>query len=165
MKLSSQEEYGLRCLLRIARAGRSLTIPEIGKAEGLSEFYTAKLVRILRRGGVLVSARGQAGGYRLARPAPEIPIGEVLALLGGRIFDPAFCAEHSGIEDVCTNSTDCSIRSLWRAVQKVVDRVLQSLTLDELVAPEAEMEARVLPLVQVASPPATASEAGRPSAG
>ena len=49
MKLTAQEEYGLRCLLRVAEAGEgeSLTIPEIGRAEALSIAYVAKLMRIL----------------------------------------------------------------------------------------------------------------------
>ena len=69
MKLTSQEEYGLRCLLRIARQGEggALTIPEISEAEGISSYYVAKLMRILRRGGFVTSARGQAGGYTLSR--------------------------------------------------------------------------------------------------
>jgi len=51
MKLTSQEEYGLRCLLRLAREGESLTIPKISQKEGISNFYVAKLMRILRRAG------------------------------------------------------------------------------------------------------------------
>ncbi|MFB3095094.1 MAG: Rrf2 family transcriptional regulator, partial [Candidatus Acidiferrales bacterium] len=53
MKFSSQEEYGLRCLLCLAREreGGSLAIPAIGQAEGISTTYVAKLMRILRRGG------------------------------------------------------------------------------------------------------------------
>jgi Rrf2 family protein len=152
MKLTSQEEYGLRCLLCIARAGRSLTIPEISTEEGISAFYAAKLVRILRRSGIVTSVRGQAGGYQLARPAGEIRVGEVLALLGGRLFEPAFCHDHAGVENVCANSLDCSIRSLWRAVQEVVDHVLNHTTLRELLAHEPDMEAWVKPLIQVAGP-------------
>jgi len=140
MKLSSQEEYGLRCLLRIAREGEngSLTIPEISQAEGISGHYVAKLLGILRRAGFLTSARGQAGGYTLARPAGQIVIGEVMALLGGRLYDPAFCDKHSGVGDVCTNSVDCSIRSLWRTVQVLVDRVLSQTTLRDLLQNEQE---------------------------
>ena len=152
MKLSSQEEYGLRCLLRVAHQGErgSLTIPEISEAEGISTFYAAKLMRLLRRGGFVTSARGQAGGYTLSRPPEKILIGEVLALLGGRLFDPAFCDTHSGVETVCTHTVDCSIRSLWRAVQIVVDRILNGTTLKELTANEQAVDAWVAPLVTVA---------------
>jgi Rrf2 family protein len=151
MKLSSQEEFGLRCLLRLARQGDggSMTIPEISEAEGISTSHAAKLMRLLRRGGFVTSARGQAGGYTLSRPPEKIPIGEVLALLGGRLYDPAFCDTHSGVETVCTHTVDCSIRSLWRAVQVVVDRVLNGTTLKELIANEQTVDAWVAPLVAV----------------
>ena len=153
MKLTSQEEYGLRCLLRIASEGAngSLTLPEISEAEGISTSYAAKLMRLLRRGGFVTSARGQAGGYRLSCPPEKIAIGEVLALLGGRLFDPEFCDSHSGIEKVCTHSVDCSIRSLWNAVQIVVDHVLNKTTLKELLASEQDMKAWVSPLIKVAT--------------
>ncbi len=151
MKLSSQEEYGLRCLLRIARQGeaRSLTIPEISQAEGISGHYVAKLLRILRRGGFVKSARGQIGGYTLARPAHQIVVGEPLALLGGRLYEPAFCTEHAGSEKMCTNTVDCSIRSLWRTVQLVVDQVLAKTTLKDLVSNEQEMTTWVGNLVNI----------------
>lgn len=142
MKLTSQEEYGLRCLLQLARRTSrtgSLTIPEISEAEGISTHYVAKLMRILRRGGFVNSARGQAGGYALSRPPDRIIVGEALALLGGRIFEPDFCKEHSGSEKLCTNTVDCSIRSLWRTVQLVVDQVLAKTTLKELAGNEQEM--------------------------
>jgi Rrf2 family protein len=151
MRLSAQEEYGLRCMLRIAREGEgaSLTIPMIGSLEGLSISYVAKLMRLLRRGGFVTSSRGQAGGYTLARPADQIVLGEALAFLGGRLYEPQFCEEHSGMDDVCAHSMDCSVRSLWRTVQAVVDQVLSKTTLKELLANEQEMTARTENLVQV----------------
>src|SRR5262245_37776626 len=126
MKLTSQEEYGLRCLLRVGRegAGGSLTIPELARAEGISEPNVAKMMRILRRGGFVKSTRGQSGGYSLSRPAEEIVIGHVVATLGGRLYEPAFCEGHSGLERLCTHMPDCSIRSVWRMVQRAVDELL-----------------------------------------
>ena len=84
MKITAQEEYGLRCLLRLARAedGQSLTIPEIAAAEGLSVPYVAKLLSVLRQAGLIESVRGRAGGYRLARPPAEIGLGSVLLVAG-----------------------------------------------------------------------------------
>ena len=135
MKISAQEECGIRCLLRIGRCGpgASLTIPEISRAEGLSTHYVAKLTRILRRGGLVRSVRGQAGGYSLARPLGQITVNEVLAVLGGRLYDPAFCRHHGGGGTACADTTDCSIRTLWRTVQEAVDQVLASATLADLL--------------------------------
>jgi Rrf2 family transcriptional regulator, iron-sulfur cluster assembly transcription factor len=143
MKLTSQEEYGLRCLLRVGREadGASLTIPELARGEGISEANVAKMMRILRRGGFVKSTRGQSGGYALSRPASEIAVGHVLAVLGGRLFEAAFCEGHSGVERLCTHMPDCSIRSVWRMVQQAVDQVLSQITLKDLLRSEPEMNA------------------------
>jgi Rrf2 family protein len=145
MKLSAQEEYGLRCLLRVASAGEggSVTIPEIGQVEALSIAYVAKLMRILRQGKFVKSVRGQTGGYTLARRAENILVGEVLAALGGRLFEPGFCDQFSGLKQLCTHSVDCSIRSLWSAVQTAVDSVLAGITIRDLLQNESEMKMRL----------------------
>ena len=136
MKLSTQEEYGLRCLLQLARVEppHSLSIPEISQAEGLSTHNVAKLLRILRQGGFVRSERGQHGGYRLARPASGIRVGQVLEVLGGRLYDPAFCAQHAGGEAYCNPSfSACSLRALWDRVQRAVDDAVRDISLQDLV--------------------------------
>jgi Rrf2 family protein len=140
MKLSSQEEYGLRCLLHVGREG-SVSISELARAEGISEPNVAKMMRVLREGGFVRSTRGQSGGYALSRPAEQINVGEVLATLGGRLYEPSFCDSHSGIERLCTHMPDCSIRSVWRMLQNAVDSVLGKITLKDLVVSEREMNA------------------------
>ena len=147
MKLSAQEEYGFRCLIRVASAGEgaSVTIPEIGQAEGLSIHYVGKLMRILRQGKFVQSVRGQAGGYTLARRPEDVTVAEVLAWLGGRLFEPGFCDQFSGLKRLCTHSTDCSIRSLWRAVQSAVDVALTGITLRDLLQSESAMTRRMTP--------------------
>lgn len=141
MKLSSQEEYGLRCLLRVGRVGvhGSITISELSRAEGISEPNVAKMMRLLRNAGLVQSTRGQAGGYALARPAAEIHIGEVVAALGGRLYEASFCDTHAGVERLCTHMPDCSIRSVWRMVQRAIDEVLERITLKDLLVPEQQM--------------------------
>jgi Rrf2 family protein len=141
MKLSSQEDYGLRCLLRVGREGTggSVSISELSRAEGISEANVAKMMRVLREGGFVLSTRGQSGGYALSRPAEEINVGQVLAALGGRLYEPSFCDSHSGIERLCTHMPDCSIRSVWRSVQHAVDQVLGKIRLSDLLVSELEM--------------------------
>ena len=146
MKLTANEEYGVRCLVRLAYAGYSggsLTIPEISLAEGVSPAYAAKILRVLRKGGFVKAARGKEGGYTLARPAAEIAIGDVIDALGGRLFESNFCDSHAGQALICTRSVDCSVRSLWRAVQVAVDHVLSKTTLHDLLQNEEEMNSWV----------------------
>ena len=145
MKFSSQEEYGLRCLLRIAReeGEKGLTIPEISQSEGISIPNTAKLLRILRLGGFLESSRGQTGGYSLSKPAEEIAVGDVLSVLGGKLYDKEFCSSYSGNVNICNNSIDCSIRSIWQTVQLAVDDVLNKITLKDLLASENTLVTKI----------------------
>jgi Rrf2 family protein len=103
----------------------------------------------LRQGGLVTSARGATGGYTLARPADQITIGDALYPLGGRLFESSFCDQHSGIESLCTHSIDCSIRSLWRALQNAVDQVLTKTTLKDLLCSEPEMVSLVSDLVRI----------------
>jgi Rrf2 family protein len=141
MKLSSQEEYGLRCLLQLARAGEraSLTISEMSEREGISAPNVAKIMRILRRAGLVTSTRGKAGGYHLSRPAKDVRALDALAALGGRLFDPGFCDRHAGIEAHCLNTRDCSIRPVLRGLQDAVDQVLGELTLSSLLGSENQV--------------------------
>jgi Rrf2 family protein len=138
VKLSPLEEYGLRCLLRLARQdpGISLSIPEISQAEGISSHNVAKLLRLLRQQGFVESERGQQGGYTLSRPPSAIVVAEALAALGGRLYEPAFCDHYTGDQDDgCQHSSvDCSVRELWMRVQGAVDQVLSQTTLQDLLA-------------------------------
>jgi Rrf2 family protein len=144
MKLTSQEEYGLRCLVQLGRhaVGAVLTIPEISRLEGISVPHVAKIMRVLRRAGFVRSTRGQSGGYSLARPASEVAVGEALAALGGRLYDGTFCQRHGGALRMCTHLSECSIRPVWKQVQDLVDEVLSRLTLEHLLSSEQEMSAR-----------------------
>jgi Rrf2 family protein len=136
MQLSSQEEYGLRCLLQVARheakGKEPLRIPEIAQSEGLSPEYTAKLMRSLRQGGLVVSTRGATGGYRLAKPAASVSVWEALNVLGGTLFSEGFCEAHPGQLRDCVHSTDCSVRSLWSWIGTALKTALSAVTLADL---------------------------------
>lgn len=140
MKITAQEEYGLRILIRIAscKDEEGMSIPQLSEAEGLSSHYVAKLTRLLRLEGFINSTPGNKGGYVLAKPAKEIVVRNILKALGGTMFDKDFCGLHAGTLKLCTNSVDCSARSLWKMVQFTVDRLLDKVTLHDLVNPENE---------------------------
>lgn len=140
MKITAQEEYGLRILIRIAgcRNEEGMTISQLSETEGLGPHYIAKLTRVLRMEGFINSTPGNKGGYILARPAKEIVIRNVLKALGGTMFDKDFCGLHAGTLKLCTNSVDCSARSLWKMVQFTIDRLLDKVTLHDLVSTENE---------------------------
>ncbi len=147
MKVTAQEEYGLRCLLQIARrqvsgGGGPVTLGEIAREEGLTVPHVAKMIRTLRKAGLVRSVLGRTGGYSLARGAGQISVAEVLAALGGgRLYDTAYCERHAGDLKVCMHMGDCSIRSLWGVLEVLLDRVLRRTMLSELINTEKMMHA------------------------
>ncbi len=134
MKFSAQEEYGLRCLIEIARSGDSLTIPQIAEREHLSEPHVAKLLTILRKAGFIRSTRGHTGGYRLSSPPEQIAVGRVLEALGGRLYEEGFCERHSGLTPTCAHGSSCAVQFLWDDIQRAVDLVVNRVTLADLLA-------------------------------
>jgi Rrf2 family protein len=145
MKISSQEEYGLRCLLRLARqdGGQSLTIPEIAAAEGMSVPYVAKLLSVLRQGGLIESVRGRAGGYRLAKPPAEIQLGAVMLVLGEPLYeDPGYCQRHAGSEaegSTCVHQGCCTLRALWQTLERWMRNALDQVTLADFLQSEGRI--------------------------
>jgi Rrf2 family protein len=138
MKITSQEEYGLRCLLRLASAsdGHSLTIPEIATSEGMSAPYVAKLLSVLRQQGLIESVRGRSGGYRLAGTPADISLGRVLMALGEPLFDdPGYCQRHAGTEAEgnCVHHSGCTLRALWQTLEQWMRHTLDQITLADLL--------------------------------
>ncbi len=155
MHLTAQEEYGFRCLLQVAQHESSgpLTIPTIAASEGLSPEYTAKLMRTLRRAGLVTSTRGASGGYQLAKPATEISAWQVIDSLGGSFFPEEFCDAHPGQLQSCVHNTGCSIRGLWSVVERSVRSVLENVTLADMRRDERTM----VVWLKGAEPPATSA--------
>lgn len=150
MKFSAQEEYGLRCLIAIARQGdeASLTIPEISRMEGLTPSHVAKLMAILRKAGFVKSTRGQLGGYSLAKDTAKMRIQDVLECLGGRLYHEGFCERHSGIEPDCVHEGECLLRPLWTNIQDAVDVVVSRYTVADVINQDIPE-----PLVHLATAP------------
>jgi len=141
MKITAQEEYGVRCLLRLARAGAEqwLTIPEIADAEKLSVPYVGKLLAVLRQAGLIESSRGRLGGYRLAKAPAEIGLGSALLVLGEPLYDDAtFCQKHAGTETQgpCVHQDGCTLRGLWRGLEEWIQSILDRITLADLLQNE-----------------------------
>jgi Rrf2 family nitric oxide-sensitive transcriptional repressor len=141
VKLTSQEEYGLRCILGLARlesqatsdTGPSVTIAQIADMEGLSTEYVGKLMGILTRSGLIESVRGRNGGYRLARRAADISLSDALAALGEPLYVSETCGRFPGDQNLCVHTSACSIRSLWGGLQLLLDHILKRTTLADLV--------------------------------
>lgn len=164
MRFTAQEEYGLRCMVQLARReGRGpVTIPEIAKVEKMSPAYVGKLLRVLRQGGLVDGIQGSAGGYRLPRPATEISVGAVLEVLGGRLFQPQYCERFPGEQPFCVHTSSCSVRSLWAGLDLVIGSILARTMLGDLVRAERSLASWIRDQIPAALEAAALSAAGSP---
>jgi Rrf2 family protein len=136
MRITAVEEYGLRCLLALARQGTTsqLSISEIAEKEGLSIPYASKLLGILRKAGLVVAARGRSGGFSIARAPKEITMYEVLTALGGPLIDPNHCQKYTGQKEECVHVNNCSVHDILGGLAGMVQNFLSRITLQDLLS-------------------------------
>lgn len=118
-----------------------VTIQELSQKEGLTSAYIAKIMAMLRKGGLVQSLRGQSGGYQLSRAPQEITVNDVMEALSGKFFTKEeYCSSPSGEHEVCVHTMDCAIRSLWMGLSNAMTSYLKNCRLSDLVTTEPEME-------------------------
>ena len=134
MRITAIEEYGLRCLLALARLGpnEQASIAEIAELEGLSVAYTSKLLSILRKQGLVTAMRGRGGGFTIARPLDQITLYEVLVALGGPLIDPHHCEKHAGLLEQCVHHNSCSVQDVLGGLAGYVQEFLTDTTIQDL---------------------------------
>ncbi|HEY1276033.1 MAG TPA: Rrf2 family transcriptional regulator [Thermoleophilaceae bacterium] len=139
---STKAEYGVRVMAHLARTDepQPVSLGSIADAEGLPLAYLEHLVQRLRRAGLVESTRGAHGGYRLARPAGEISMAEIVKALEGEIA-PIECitADPDGslvcVRDGEPGNEPCPTKLLWTRVQGSIVRTLNEMTLADLARP------------------------------
>lgn len=142
MKISAQEEYGLRCLVQLATLpeGESLTLPQIAELEGISTANAGKLMWLLNKAEFVVSTRGTKGGYCLARPAEDIRLNEIIKVLDADVVDK-HCDSYTGVLDKCVHKGDCGIRPVIVGLHEIVENALSQITLAQLIGGERKVDA------------------------
>jgi len=152
MRISATEEYGLRCLLQLARQGidGQLSISDIAEAEGISVPYASKLLAMLRKAGLVTAERGRKGGFSISREPSEIDLHEVITILGGPLIDPDHCTKMSGQLDVCVHGGKCSVHDILGGLAGYVANFLAQTSLQDLidgVVPDAAPPQKIIKLV------------------
>jgi Rrf2 family protein len=145
MKITAQEEYGLRCLVQLARMPQHqiVRVKEIAAKEGLSSAYVEKLLRILSRAGLVHSVRGTKGGYVLNRPPEQVTLGEVVRALGAIQTTSHICTVFTGNQQACVHVNDCGIRSVWSGLTTYIRDFLDHTTLASLLDTEYAVSQRL----------------------
>ena len=133
MKITTQGEYGLRCVLNIAQGkGEAVTIEEICRQEGLSTDYVEQLLMRLRRAGIVESQRGPGGGYLLGNQPNNIKVKDVILALENNPFE-IICRKFMRKKIKCNRGNGCKIMGLWQKVTKSVEKILAEVSIADLI--------------------------------
>jgi len=109
----------------------------IAEHQRISVNYLEQLIAPLRKKGLVVSARGAQGGYKLSRPPSEINVKDILETLEGPLT-PSACVG-DGEDDSCFNADYCATRLIWEKIKESIDTVVTSITLADMIADHARM--------------------------
>ena len=131
MMISTRGRYALRILVDLAENQKDgyITLREAADRQEISEKYLESIVKDLVKARFVEGVRGKGGGYRLARPADEINVLEVLQSTDGTLAPVACLAEGS---EPCSRAAACRTLPLWKGLDKVVSEYLGGFTVQDL---------------------------------
>jgi Rrf2 family protein len=141
VNISMKSRYAVRALTELARReetqpGKPVRLGDIADSRDMPLQFLEQVFAALRRGGVVRSRRGAAGGYSLAHPATEISVLEVVAALDG-VPSPAECTQ-----GLCERVDGCGAASVWIEVQQALEEVLGGTSIGDLLAREDALRGR-----------------------
>lgn len=158
MKLSTKGRYGLRAIVDLAvhSEKESVSISSIAQRENISESYLEQLAGKLKKAGLVMSTRGAQGGYRLAKPAADISVGDVLRALEGNL--EAVDCQGLKPDGGCESADFCVTKHVWQRINDSITHAVDEITLEELIEASKESQekkrrmeesgGRILPKVQ-----------------
>lgn len=135
MKLSTKGRYGLRAFIDLAVYGEEepVSLTSIAARQEISPNYLEQLMAKLKKAELVESIRGVNGGYRLAKPANEISVGDVLRALEGDLTPVECAAIDSNKENHCMGSGSCVSRIVWKRINDSINHTVDSIFIGELV--------------------------------
>lgn len=131
MRLTTKGRYAVTAMLDLALHYKEgpITLADISKRQGISLSYLEQLFSKLRKNGLVDSARGPGGGYRLSREAGDICVADVITAVDEKV-DAMRCG---GLGN-CHDDGQCLTHELWCDLSNQIYSFLQSITLGQLVA-------------------------------
>lgn len=135
MKITTKGRYGLRAIVDLAvySENEPVSIHSIAERQGISDGYLEQLIAKLKKAGLVESTRGATGGYRLAKNASEISVGDILRALEGSI-QPIECPAIEAVtsESGCANEGSCVTKGVWKKIADSIEATVDHITLQEL---------------------------------
>ncbi len=142
MRMSTRGRFGLRALLTLAEDERSapISVARLAELMTVSADYLMQLFVKLRRAGLVKSIRGPRGGFRLARPAAQITVGDVIRAAEGPIAVVACVSERDCYKGKklpkyvdCPKIPTCMSRIMWVRLTEEIEHILDSANLQDIV--------------------------------
>lgn len=143
--LTMRGKYGLKAMLHLARLPEDQLAlsAEIALANSISKKFLDAILQDLRMAGLVQARKGRGGGYRLARPAERITIGNVMRVLDGPIA-PIQCASRSAYQPCrdCPDETVCAVRLTMIDLRDAIAEVLDTRSIADMAAGAEVVEER-----------------------
>ena len=131
LKISRLTDYAVVMLSSLDSVGSSVAASDLAQRTSLPQTTVAKILKRLAQQGLVLSQRGAAGGYALARPLAQIGIDEVIAAIDGPIRLTA-CVTHKASSSTCQASGHCALSGRWGVVNAAVTAALANVSLAQL---------------------------------
>jgi FeS assembly SUF system regulator len=133
LRITKQADYGILLMACFVSSSdtESRSARDLARAAQLPQPMVGKILKTLVQRGLLRSSRGSQGGYRLARPASEITVADIIAALEGPIAVTT-CNIHGGD---CNIENVCLARGNWRRINAAVRDALHGISLEEMAHP------------------------------
>lgn len=131
MKISTKGRYALRVMIDLALNSNEkyISLNDIAKRQEISNKYLEQIISLLNKAGYLLTARGNAGGYKLAKEPKEYNIGDILRATEGDLA-LIYCLTEDG---ECNKQKDCKTFSFWKGLDNVINEYVNSKTLEDLI--------------------------------
>ena len=131
MRVSAKVDYALRAMVELAAADPPLVKGErLASAQSIPPKFLENILLELRHAGLVASQRGAEGGYRLARPAAEITLADVIRAVEG----PIASVRGGRPEDASYGGPAVALREVWIELRAAMRAVLEGTTVADLVA-------------------------------
>jgi len=130
MRVSAKSDYALRALIEMAgrQDGKAVSAEEIGRLQEIPHGFLQAILADLRRAGVVMSQRGQSGGWRLGRPAGDIHVADVIRAVDG----PLVSVYGLRPEAVSYNESAAVLQHVWIAARRALRDVFEQVTIQQL---------------------------------
>jgi len=130
MKLTSKGRYAVTAMLDIAlnQAKGPITLAMISERQAISLSYLEQIFAKLKKSGLVLSARGPGGGYRLSRSAQDISVGDIIVAVNEDL-GPRRCYGKAN----CQGGSQCLSHELWSDLSNMIQQFLVSVSLQQVI--------------------------------